>query len=276
MPDPMTMTGTWHFRAWPDYDTGSRRDPVYSTTGQAFTFSSQYEGTWVPFGESELLSVTARSTTIVLHHSGPRRDAAAHDWHECGWLAAQTQISVEIAARAVLGCGPRLAALFVCADEADRELAIAASRDIIRVYLCPDGGNIGMAKLTKLDDIVSLCKRRGFIFQSSEIYGGLASCYDYGPLGVELKNNVKRAWWKNVVQMRDDVVGLDCQHPHAPADLEGLRPRGQVRRPGLRVQEVQHADPRGPPQGQRRTARRRPRSTPSTSPSRRKRPSRTT
>ncbi|MEN6335591.1 MAG: glycine--tRNA ligase [Phycisphaerales bacterium] len=73
-----------------------------------------------------------------------------------------------------------------------------------------------MAKLTKLDDIVSLCKRRGFIFQSSEIYGGLASCYDYGPLGVELKNNVKKAWWKNVVQMREDVVGLDCSilmHP---------------------------------------------------------------
>ncbi|MBP8303010.1 MAG: glycine--tRNA ligase [Phycisphaerae bacterium] len=70
--------------------------------------------------------------------------------------------------------------------------------------------------MTKLDDIVSLCKRRGFIFQSSEIYGGLASCYDYGPLGVELKNNVKRAWWKSVVQMRDDVVGVDCSilmHP---------------------------------------------------------------
>jgi glycyl-tRNA synthetase len=73
-----------------------------------------------------------------------------------------------------------------------------------------------MAKLTKLDDIVSLCKRRGFIFPSSEIYGGLASCYDYGPLGVELKNNIKRAWWKHVVQMRDDVVGLDASifmHP---------------------------------------------------------------
>jgi glycyl-tRNA synthetase len=73
-----------------------------------------------------------------------------------------------------------------------------------------------MAKLTKLDDIVSLCRRRGFIFQSSEIYGGLASCYDYGPLGVELKNNVKKAWWKAVVQMRDDIVGLDCSilmHP---------------------------------------------------------------
>ncbi len=73
-----------------------------------------------------------------------------------------------------------------------------------------------MARITKLDDIVSLCKRRGFIFQSSEIYGGLASCYDYGPLGVELKNNVKKAWWKSVVQMRDDIVGLDCSilmHP---------------------------------------------------------------
>lgn len=73
-----------------------------------------------------------------------------------------------------------------------------------------------MAKITKLEDIVSLCKRRGFIFQSSEIYGGLASCYDYGPLGVELKRNVREAWWKAVVQMRDDVVGLDCSilmHP---------------------------------------------------------------
>lgn len=73
-----------------------------------------------------------------------------------------------------------------------------------------------MAKLTKLDDIVSLCKRRGFIFQSSEIYGGLASCYDYGPLGVELKRNVRQAWWKSVVLSRDDVVGLDCSilmHP---------------------------------------------------------------
>ena len=73
-----------------------------------------------------------------------------------------------------------------------------------------------MAKLTRLDDIVSLCKRRGFIFQSSEIYGGLAACYDYGPLGVELKRNVRAAWWKAVVQMRDDVVGLDCailMHP---------------------------------------------------------------
>src|SRR3990170_7557323 len=67
-----------------------------------------------------------------------------------------------------------------------------------------------------MDKLVSLCKRRGFIFQSSEIYGGLESCWDYGPLGVELKNNVKRAWWKAVVQERDDMVGLDAailMHP---------------------------------------------------------------
>ncbi|WP_198318803.1 glycine--tRNA ligase [Frankia inefficax] len=60
-----------------------------------------------------------------------------------------------------------------------------------------------------MDTIVSLAKRRGFVFPSSEIYGGLRASWDYGPLGVELKNNVKRAWWKSVVQGRDDVVGLD-------------------------------------------------------------------
>ena len=67
-----------------------------------------------------------------------------------------------------------------------------------------------------MEEIVSLCKRRGFIFQSSEIYGGLAGAWDYGPLGVELKNNIKRAWWKAIVQERDDMVGMDAailMHP---------------------------------------------------------------
>lgn len=70
--------------------------------------------------------------------------------------------------------------------------------------------------MVDMETIVSLCKRRGFIFPSSEIYGGFNSCWDYGPLGVELKNNVKRAWWKAVVQGRDDMVGLDgsiLMHP---------------------------------------------------------------
>ncbi len=60
-----------------------------------------------------------------------------------------------------------------------------------------------------LDEIIALCKRRGFIFQSGEIYGGLQGVYDYGPLGVELKNNLKAAWWRANVYERDDMVGLD-------------------------------------------------------------------
>lgn len=61
-----------------------------------------------------------------------------------------------------------------------------------------------------MDKLVSLCKRRGFIFPSSEIYGGINGFWDYGPLGVELKRNIKDAWWRDVVTARDDVVGLDC------------------------------------------------------------------
>jgi glycyl-tRNA synthetase len=67
-----------------------------------------------------------------------------------------------------------------------------------------------------MDVIVSLCKRRGFVFQSSEIYGGTGSCWDFGPLGVELKNNIKRVWWRDFVQQRADMVGLDASilmHP---------------------------------------------------------------
>lgn len=67
-----------------------------------------------------------------------------------------------------------------------------------------------------MDKVVSLCKRRGFIFQSSDIYGGLASCWDYGPVGVELKRNVKDAWWNTIVRTRSDVVGIDSSimmHP---------------------------------------------------------------
>ena len=74
-----------------------------------------------------------------------------------------------------------------------------------------------MAKtVDRMDQIVSLCKRRGFVFQSSEIYGGLGSCWDYGPYGVELKRNLKDFWWKAMTQKRDDVEGLDAailMHP---------------------------------------------------------------
>ncbi len=79
-----------------------------------------------------------------------------------------------------------------------------------------------------MDKLVSLCKRRGYVFQSSEIYGGTGSVWDYGPLGVELKNNVKRAWWRTMVHERDDIEGLDAailMHPRvweASGHVEGF------------------------------------------------------
>jgi glycyl-tRNA synthetase len=84
------------------------------------------------------------------------------------------------------------------------------------------------ADVVTMDKIVSLCKRRGFIFQSSEIYGGLASTYDYGHYGVLLKSNVKAEWWRTVLQQRDDMVALDAailMHPRtweASGHLEGF------------------------------------------------------
>jgi glycyl-tRNA synthetase len=71
-------------------------------------------------------------------------------------------------------------------------------------------------EISLMEKIISLCKRRGFIFQSSEIYGGLSNTWDYGPFGVELKNNLKKAWWKSVVYERNDVFGMDAailMHP---------------------------------------------------------------
>jgi glycyl-tRNA synthetase len=79
-----------------------------------------------------------------------------------------------------------------------------------------DDPNAVAPSVANLETIVSLSKRRGFVFPSSEIYGGINAVWDYGPLGVELKNNVKRAWWRAMVQERDDIVGLDAgilMHP---------------------------------------------------------------
>ncbi len=67
-----------------------------------------------------------------------------------------------------------------------------------------------------MDKLVSLCKRRGFVFQSSEVYGGLSSAWDYGPMGVELKNRIQRFWWKEMTQLHDNIVGIDAaimMHP---------------------------------------------------------------
>ncbi|MFC2034578.1 glycine--tRNA ligase [Chloroflexota bacterium] len=85
-----------------------------------------------------------------------------------------------------------------------------------------------MPTTVDMEKVISLCRRRGFIFPSSEIYGGLSSCWDYGPLGVELKRNIKEVWWRAVVQERDDMVGLDTSiltHPQtwaASGHLEGF------------------------------------------------------
>src|SRR5829696_6446570 len=85
-----------------------------------------------------------------------------------------------------------------------------------------------MATLTLMDKLVSLSKRRGFVFQSSEVYGGLGSVWDYGPLGVELKKNVKDRWWRAMVHARDDIEGLDAailMHPRvweASGHVSGL------------------------------------------------------
>ena len=73
-----------------------------------------------------------------------------------------------------------------------------------------------------MDTLVSLCKRRGIVFPNSEIYGGFGSTWDYGPLGVELKNNIKRAWWRDMVWARPDVVGLDGAILSAPDVWQGI------------------------------------------------------
>src|ERR1700761_6671321 len=73
-----------------------------------------------------------------------------------------------------------------------------------------------VSSASRMEKIVSLCKERGFVFQSSEVYGGLNGFWDYGPLGAELKRNVKELWWKSMTRLREDVVGLDASiimHP---------------------------------------------------------------
>src|SRR5436190_19624196 len=107
----------------------------------------------------------------------------------------------------------------------DRDVAGAASR--VSAMATEAREDLTMDKVT-MDKIVALCKRRGFVFQSSEIYGGLGSTYDYGHYGVLLKNNVKSEWWRAMVQERDDIVAIDAailMHPktwEASGHLEGF------------------------------------------------------
>ena len=71
-----------------------------------------------------------------------------------------------------------------------------------------------------MEDLVSLCKRRGFIFPSNDVYGGMKGLYDFGPMGVELKMNLKNSWWKSIVYERDDVEGLDSTILTSPTVLK--------------------------------------------------------
>ena len=90
-----------------------------------------------------------------------------------------------------------------------------------------------------MDKIVALCKRRGLIFPASEIYGGIANTYDYGHYGVLLKNNVIGAWWKAMIQERDDIVALDSAIIQHPRDVGGLGPPSRLQRPARGVPGLQ-------------------------------------
>ena len=101
-----------------------------------------------------------------------------------------------------------------------------------------------------LEKVINLCKRRGFVFQSAEIYGGFRSTYDYGPVGVLMLRNVKDAWWRSMVQLRDDVVGLDAAILSPPAVWEAsghlqnfTDPLVDCRNCGERFREDQLDDP---------------------------------
>src|SRR5439155_25388119 len=96
------------------------------------------------------------------------------------------------------------------------EPAAQARADLRPCLRCGLRDGCEMAEDKKMDKIVALCKRRGFLFQGSEIYGGLNGFWDYGPLGVELKRNVKEAWWRDMVSGHDDLATL----PGAPLPYE--------------------------------------------------------
>src|SRR2546427_11257277 len=94
-----------------------------------------------------------------------------------------------------------------------------------------------------MEKVVNLCKRRGFVYPGSEIYGGLGSSLDYGPLGVELKRNVKEAWWREIVTGRDDVVGLDAAVIMPPRVWEASGPLAGFTGPRARRKSAQHPLP---------------------------------
>ncbi len=113
--------------------------------------------------------------------------------------------------------------------------------------LKPPVGWLIMAASTPLDAVINLAKRRGFVFQSGEIYGGSRSAWDYGPLGTALKENIKREWWKFMVQSRDDIVGIDSAIILPKRGVGGLGSRRGVQRPAHRVPALPPPLPGRPP-----------------------------
>ena len=95
-----------------------------------------------------------------------------------------------------------------------------------------------------MDKIVALCKNRGFVYPGSEIYGGLSNTWDYGPLGVELKNNIKAAWWKKFVSASEYNVGLDSAILMNPQVWVATGHVGGFFRPAVRLQSLQDPPPR--------------------------------
>ena len=97
-----------------------------------------------------------------------------------------------------------------------------------------------MAALSRLDSVIALARHRGFVFQAGEIYGGSKSAWDYGPLGVELKENIKKQWWRFMVTSRDDVVGLDSS-VILPRRVWEAWPRVRLHRPAGGVHQLPQA-----------------------------------
>lgn len=122
---------------------------------------------------------------------------------------------------AMLLCGQTFVRAFAFSGSATRPMASRASRALLSSAATEEASAETTAAaplqdIPDMEEIVSLCKRRGIIFPSSEIYNGYAGFFDYGPLGAELKKNLKDVWWKHFVTMREDVVGLDSSIVHNP------------------------------------------------------------
>ena len=103
-----------------------------------------------------------------------------------------------------------------------------------------------------MEAVTSLAKRRGIAFQSAEIYGGLRSSWDYGPLGVELRRNIRNEWWRANVQLRDDVVGVEAAVITSPRVWQASGHLETFHDPLVECTELSPALPRGPSRGQRR------------------------